>query len=97
MVRPQVTGRAGRQVEDSFQRIKVIPQSQEEMLNYIKQLHNQSFHRVRPEKSPLLLLTSESACRFVGSFLSRHALLVTALCEARVTMKPSVNDWEKEP
>jgi hypothetical protein len=36
MVRPQVTGRAGRQVEDSFQRIKVIPQSQEEMLNYIK-------------------------------------------------------------
>jgi hypothetical protein len=63
----------------------------------ITEFPNKIIHRARPEKSPLLLLTSESACRFVGSFLSRHALLVTALCEARVTMKPSVNDWEKEP
>ena len=47
-------------------------------------------------KSLIILIVSESAYCIVSSFLPRHALLVTALCEARVTMKPSVNMTGRE-
>jgi len=30
----------------------------------------------------------DPTCRITGSFLLRHALPVTVLCEARMTMKP---------
>jgi hypothetical protein len=37
----------------------------------------------------------DSAYCIASSFLPRHALLVTALCEARETMKPSAFGWER--
>jgi Golgi nucleoside diphosphatase len=44
----------------------------------VLKIHNKSIPGAT-WKSPFLLLTIESACRVVGSFLSRHASLVTAL------------------
>ena len=45
-------------------------------------------HKRCDMKSLIILLIRESACHTVGSFLPRHASLVTVLYEARGTRKP---------
>ena len=50
---------------------------------------------MRPEVSDITVNKHNLTCRITGSFLPRHALLVTVLCEARGTMKPLVERPEE--
>ena len=58
---------------------------------------HRAFNQVRPEVSDITVNKHNLTCRITGSFLPRHALLVTVLCEARGTMKPLVERPEEPP
>jgi hypothetical protein len=51
---------------------------------------HRAVHQVRTEVADIIVNKHNLTCRITGSFLPRHALLVTVLCEAWGTMKPLV-------